>query len=93
MIMKKNKNIDKTPVSGDESRLPITAKGFWFVVAGIVLMLVGYLLLSGGGVKDPEVFNYDMFNFRRLVMAPVVIVAGLVVIVVGIMGNFNKKEN
>jgi hypothetical protein len=52
-------------------------------------MALGFVLLSGGGLKDPQVFNWSMFSFRRLVLAPVVIVAGLVVIVIGIM---RKKD-
>ena len=55
-------------------------------------MIAGYVLLVGGGVKDPEVFNYSMFDFRRLVAAPVVIVAGIVVTVVAIIRKPGKKE-
>jgi hypothetical protein len=55
-------------------------------------MVAGYVLLAGGGVKDPEVFNYAMFDFRRLVAAPVVIVAGIVVVVVAIMRKPKEEE-
>lgn len=55
-------------------------------------MVLGYILLCGGGVKNPEVFNYDMFDFRRLVAAPVAIVAGIVVIVVAIMRKGKEEE-
>ena len=51
--------------------------------------------MMGGGVKDPQVFNYDMFDFRRLVAAPLVIVAGIVIVIIAIMGVFrdrSKKE-
>ena len=43
-------------------------------------------------VKDPQVFNYAMFDFRRLVAAPLVIIAGIVIVVVGIMGARKRKE-
>lgn len=66
--------------------MPITKKGFWFIVAGVVTMLAGYMLMSGGGSDDPQVFNYAMFNFRRIVAAPLLILAGVVVVGVGIMG-------
>ncbi len=55
------------------------------MIAGVLVMLAGFVLLSGGGVKDPQVFNWSMFDFRRLVAAPVVIVAGVVVVAAGIM--------
>jgi len=84
---------DKKP---DKSgKMAVTAKGLRFMIAGLVVMAVGFLLLSGGGSKDPDVFNYAMFDFRRLVAAPIVIVAGIVLEVVAIMGQFkeNKKNN
>lgn len=70
----------------DESRkMPIDRKGFYMILAGFGLMVLGYILLAGGGVKDPQVFNYDMFNFRRMAVAPVVMVAGIVTIIVAIV--------
>ena len=56
-------------------------------------MVSGYILMTGGGSADPEVFNYDMFDFRRMVAAPVVIILGIVMEVVAIMGVFKKKED
>ena len=70
--------------------MPITSKGLRLVLAGLIVMVSGYILLAGGGVKDPEVFNYAMFNFRRLVAAPVVILCGMIVIVAGIMNKERK---
>ena len=55
-------------------------------------MVAGFILLSGGGVKDPQVFNYAMFDFRRLVLAPIVIVAGIVVVIAGIMGPARRNK-
>ena len=52
---------------------------------GIVLLLIGYILLSGGGSDDPNVFNEAMFDKRRLVAAPIMIVLGFIVEIVAIM--------
>ena len=70
-----------------------TPKGLRLMIAGLLVMVAGFILLAGGGSKDPQVFNYAMFDFRRLVAAPVVILAGIVVEVVAIMGVFRGKEN
>ena len=43
---------------------------------GFLVMVAGFILMMGGGVKDPQVFNWAMFDFRRLVAAPVVIICG-----------------
>ena len=53
-------------------------------------MAAGFILMMGGGLKDPQVFNYSMFDFRRLVAAPIVIIAGIVVMLVAIMRRDGK---
>lgn len=72
--------------------MAIGPKGLKLMLVGLLLMVAGYILLMGGGVKDPQVFNYDMFDFRRLVAAPVVIVAGIVTIVVAILRKDKTEE-
>ena len=62
------------------------------MIAGVLVMIAGYILMMGGGSKDPQVFNYAMFDFRRLVAAPIVIVAGIVVVVVSIMRRPREKK-
>ncbi len=76
----------------NQDKMAVTAKNLQFMIAGLLVMAAGFLLLSGGGSDDPQVFNYDMFDWRRLVAAPIVIVAGIVVEVVAIMGRFKEKE-
>ena len=73
--------------------MALTPKAIRLMLAGILVMVAGYILLSGGGSKDPSVFNYDMFDWRRLVAAPVVIVCGIIIEVVAIMGRFPEKED
>ena len=68
-----------------DNKPAITRKGLKLLLAGVLVMLAGFILMMGGGVKDPQVFNYAMFDFRRLVAAPIVIVAGVVVVIVAIM--------
>ena len=82
-MMDKNNNND--------SRMAVTARGLKFMIVGLLVMISGLILLSGGGSDDPQVFNYAMFDFRRLVAAPLVIVCGLAIIVIAIMGRRTKK--
>ena len=75
-------------------KMPITPKGLKYLLVGLLVMVSGYILLSGGGSDDPQVFNYAMFDFRRLVVAPIVIILGIIIEVVAIMGVFKgNKEN
>lgn len=55
------------------------------ILAGLLVMVLGYILMMGGSSSDPDVFNPAMFDFRRLVISPVLVIAGIVVIIVAIM--------
>ena len=70
----------------NNEKMPITRKG-------LRLMLAGYILIAGGGSDDPKVFNEAMFDFRRLVLAPLVIICGIVVEIVAIMMVSKKDKN
>ena len=70
--------------------MPITARGLRLLLVGLIVMISGYILMMGGGGDDPQVFNYAMFDFRRMVAAPVVIILGIVIEVVSIMKIFKN---
>ena len=72
----------------NNEKMPITRRGLKLLLIGLIVMVSGYLLMVGGGSDNPQVFNYDMFDFRRLVVAPAVIILGIVIEVVAIMRVF-----
>ncbi len=74
------------------ANMAITPKGLKLLLAGLIVMISGYILMMGGGSDNPEVFNYAMFDFRRLVAAPIVIIAGIIIEIVAIMGTFKSRE-
>lgn len=74
-------------------KMAMTSKQIGLLLAGLLVMVAGYLLMSGGSSDDPRIFNYAMFDFRRLVAAPIVILAGIIVEVVAIMGGRKNKED
>ena len=71
-------------------QMPITSRGLKLLLVGLIVMISGYILMMGGGSDDPQVFNYAMFDFRRMVAAPVVIILGIVIEVVAIMKIFKN---
>lgn len=73
-------------------KMAMTRKGLRLLLAGVLVMFAGYLLMTGGGSSDPRVFNTAMFDFRRLVAAPIVILAGVVVEIVAILGVVKKEK-
>ena len=75
-----------------EDKMAMTAKGIRLMIAGILVMVAGLILMTGGGSDDPAVFNYAMFDFRRLVAAPIVICCGIAVVIISIMGRRSQKD-
>ena len=69
-----------------------TRKGLNWMVIGVLVMVAGYLLMTGGGSKDPQVFNLAMFDWRRLVAAPTVILCGVVIEIAAIMRVAKDKK-
>ena len=86
--------MDNKPVNKENNdnlfELSFNKINYILMAVGIVLLAVGYILLSGGGSDDPNVFNPAMFDARRLVWAPILIVLGFVVEIVAIMYKRNK---
>lgn len=47
-----------------------------FLLIGIGVIVLGFILMSGGGSEDPKVFNEDVFSFRRIRLAPTIVLLG-----------------
>jgi uncharacterized membrane protein len=61
-------------------------ENYKILIIGVILVTIGYCLMIGGGSDDPAKFNADeIFSFRRITLAPIVILTGFVVVVFGIM--------
>ena len=75
-------------------RPPLFRKtNYILMLVGVVVLIIGYLCLRGGAVADPNTFDGEIFNTRRLVVAPILMFAGLVIEIVAIMWHpRNKKE-
>lgn len=67
-------------------------KNYMFMFIGIAFISLGFILMSGGGSDDPNVFNPDIFNFRRIRLAPTLVLIGLGIEVYAILLNPHKKK-
>lgn len=54
-------------------------KNYQLLIAGVIVMAIGFVLMSGGGSDDPNVFSDAIFNTQRLTIAPILILTGLVI--------------
>jgi len=66
-------------------------RNYAIMIVGVVIILIGFALMMGGGSDDPQVFNEEMYSFRRIRLAPTVVLIGLAVEVYAIMANPNKN--
>ena len=67
------------------SKFSLSTKNVRFVLIGLIVMVAGYILMAGGGSSDPNVFNTEIFNFRRLVISPLLVIIGIVIVILAIM--------
>lgn len=66
-------------------------KNYQFMFLGIAFIVLGFVLMAGGGSDDPKVFSEDIFSFRRIRLAPTLVLIGFAIEVYAILLNPNKK--
>ncbi|MBR1851484.1 MAG: DUF3098 domain-containing protein [Bacteroidales bacterium] len=78
--------------TGEERLFAFEKINYILLVVGIVILIVGYFMLAGGGSDDPNTFNTAMFDARRLYVAPILITLGFIVEIVAIMYKPKRKS-
>ncbi len=68
----------KKPEEVSDAILPLGKKNYKLLLIGFAIILLGFLLMVGGEKATAEGFSYDMFSWRRITLAPIVLVAGFV---------------
>ena len=63
----------------------IGKENFKYIAIGVIILIIGFLLMTGGKTNDPNVFNPEIFSFRRITLAPIVVVGGFMFIIWAIM--------
>ncbi len=80
-------------INENNKRPPLfRATNYILMGVGVLLLIIGYICLSGGKVPD-DVFDGEIFNTRRIVVAPILIFLGLLTEVVAIMWRPRIKKN
>jgi len=67
------KNIKK---GSNDVDFAIGKDSFKLIAIGVGILIIGFLLMTGGKTDDPNVFNPEIFSFRRITLAPIVVVGG-----------------
>ena len=68
-----------------KKQLAFGRRNYKFMFIGIAIIAIGFLLMSGGGSDDPNVFNEEIYNFRRIRLAPTLVIIGFAVEVYAIL--------
>lgn len=75
------------------SGLPLGKDNYILLGIGFLIIIIGFLLMSGGGSSDPNVFNEkELFSFRRTTLAPMVVLFGFIFEIWAIMKKPKAKE-
>lgn len=62
-----------------------TRDNYKWVVLGLIVLALGFLLMIGGGSDDPDVYSDKLFNFQRWTLAPILVLAGFAIQIYAIM--------
>ncbi len=86
--MKKQSNKNMPP----KPDFVFAKKNYIMMAIGIAVIALGFILMAGGGSDDPNVFNPEIYNFRRIRLAPAIVLIGFGIEVYAILLNPNKKK-
>lgn len=67
------------------SEFAFRKENYILLLLGLAIIAIGFLLMIGGKSEDPQVFNESIFNFQRLTLAPILILAGYIIEIYAIM--------
>ncbi len=65
-------------------------RNYGIMLIGLVVIAIGFILMAGGGSEDPAVFNDEIYNFRRIRLAPTLVIIGLIIEIYAILANPKK---
>ena len=72
----------------NDDKMALTMRNYVLILIGIALIIVGFVLMSGGTKATPEEFSYDIYSWRRITLAPILVVAGFAFEVFAILKRF-----
>ncbi len=89
--MKNEKNLIKKD-ENSSGGFPMPKMNYYLLAIAFVVVVIGFLLMIGGKSENPDVFNYEMFSFRRITLAPIVVLLGFAFAGYAIMRNPKGTE-
>ena len=72
----------------NDKEMPLTMRNYVLMIVGAVVIVLGFVLMAGGTVATPEEFSYDIFSWRRITLAPILVVAGFAFEIYAVLKRF-----
>ncbi len=69
----------------EKKKLLFGKRNYKFMLIGIFFIALGFILMSGGGSEDPNIFNEEIYSFRRIRLAPMIVILGFIIEVYAIL--------
>ncbi|MCK3682688.1 DUF3098 domain-containing protein [Maribellus sp. YY47] len=82
----------RTKEMKDTAGLALGKENYKLLAIGFAIIILGFILMAGGGSHDPNVFSEDIFSFRRITLAPILLFIGFVFEIYAIMKKPKEEE-
>lgn len=89
-MAEEKKNVEQKPEDG---RFPLTRLNYKLLAVGLGIIILGFVLMIGGKAEDPTGFNPEIFNFRRITLAPMLVLGGFLFEIFAIMYRGKRHKS
>lgn len=85
--------MDNNTQKDNKERMPLSTKNYIFMLIGVAIIILGFILMSGGGDHTETYFDKSIYSTRRITIAPIVVILGFAFEIYAIMKRFPEKED
>lgn len=85
--------MEENKQNNDKRPMPFVAKNYALMGAGLLVVVVGFILMSGGGDHTVTEFDWSIYSTRRITIAPIMVLMGFVIVALGIMLRFQRRND
>ncbi len=91
-MVKRKKNPKRITKQDTGAILLFGKENYKWMLIGLVVIIIGFVLMAGGGSKDPQVFNPAIFSFRRIRLAPFLVLVGFAIEIYAVLKAPGSKK-
>jgi len=90
MSKQKKSDLSKDKTGKPKGEFLFGKRNYIIMLVGLLIIALGFILMAGGGSDDPTVFNEEIYNFRRIRLAPTLVLIGFAIEIYAILVNPKK---